>query len=49
MKIDKRELTGMDLKFEKDHTLYVVEIKAGWNWGNASQIKQLKINAKNAK
>lgn len=48
-KIDKRELTGMDLKFEKDNILYVVEIKAGWNWGNASQIKQLKINAKNAK
>lgn len=45
----KTELTGMDLEFEKEGTIYVVEIKAGWNWGNASQIKQLKINAKNAK
>ncbi len=45
----KTKLTGMDLEFEKDNTFYVIEIKAGWNWGNASQIKQLKINAKNAK
>lgn len=48
-KLDKKKLPGMDLKFEKDNTIYVIEIKAGWNWGNASQIKQLKINAKNAK
>ncbi len=26
-----------------------MEIKAGWNWGNSSQIKQLKINFENAK
>lgn len=45
----KTELIGMDLEFEKEGTIYVIEIKAGWNWGNASQIKQLKINAKNAK
>lgn len=45
----KTALTGMDLEFEKEGIIYVVEIKAGWNWGNASQIKQLKINAKNAK
>ncbi len=45
----KSRLTGMDLEFEKDGVIYVIEIKAGWNWGNASQIKQLKINAKNAK
>lgn len=45
----KTELTGMDLEFEKEGIIYVIEIKAGWNWGNASQIKQLKINAKNAK
>ncbi len=45
----KTDLTGMDLEFEKEETIYVIEIKAGWNWGNASQIKQLKINAKNAK
>ena len=43
----KSELTGIDLEFEKDGAIYIVEIKAGWNWGNASQIKQLKINFKN--
>lgn len=40
----KSELTGIDLEFEKDGTVYVVEIKAGWNWGNSSQIRQLRIN-----
>jgi len=45
----KSELTGIDLEFEKDGVIYIVEIKAGWNWGNASQIKQLKINFANAK
>ncbi len=45
----KTDLVGMDLEFIKDDVIYVIEIKAGWNWGNASQIKQLKINAKNAK
>ncbi|HBV00999.1 MAG TPA: cytosolic protein [Candidatus Taylorbacteria bacterium] len=45
----KSELTGIDLEFEKDGVIYVVEIKAGWNWGNSSQIRQLKINFANAK
>jgi len=45
----KSQLTGIDLEFEKDNFIYIVEIKAGWNWGNASQIKQLKINFENAK
>lgn len=45
----KSELIGVDLEFEKAGCIYIVEIKAGWNWGNASQIKQLKINLKNAK
>ena len=43
------ELTGIDLEFEKDNCIYIIEIKAGWNWGNGSQIKQLKINLENAK
>ena len=34
---------------EKDEIYYIVEIKAGWNWGNASQIKQLRQNFVNAK
>ena len=37
--------TGMDFMFEKNNIIYVVECKAGWNWGNSSQIKQLKLNA----
>lgn len=45
----KSGLTGLDLEFEKDNCIYIVEIKAGWNWGNASQIKQLKINFENAR
>ncbi len=45
----KSELTGLDLEFEKEGIIYIVEIKAGWNWGNSSQIKQLKINFANAK
>lgn len=45
----KSELTGIDLEFKKDGMIYIVEIKAGWNWGNSSQIRQLKINFRNAK
>lgn len=45
----KSELTGIDLEFEKDGLIYIVEIKAGWNWGNSSQIRQLKINFESAK
>ena len=45
----KSQLTGIDLEFEKDGAMYVVEIKAGWNWGNSSQIRQLNINFINAK
>lgn len=45
----KSELTGVDLEFEKDETIYLVEIKAGWNWGNSSQIRQLKVNFEKAK
>ncbi|MBU1017013.1 cytosolic protein [Patescibacteria group bacterium] len=45
----KSELTGVDLEFEKNGTIYIVEIKAGWNWGNSSQIRQLRINFETAK
>lgn len=45
----KSELTGVDLEFEKDGIIYIVEIKAGWNWGNSSQIRQLRINFASAK
>lgn len=45
----KSELTGLDLEFEKDGKIYIVEIKTGFNWGNSSQLKQLKINFAEAK
>lgn len=45
----KSELMGIDLEFEKDGIMYIVEIKAGWNWGNSSQIRQLKTNFEYAK
>jgi len=45
----KSKLTGIDLEFEKSGVIYIVEIKAGWNWGNSSQIKQLGVNFKKAK
>lgn len=45
----KSQLVGIDLEFEKENYIYVIEIKARWNWGNTSQIKQLKINFENAK
>ena len=45
----KSELTGIDLEFEKNDILYIVEIKAGWNWGNSSQMRQLRLNFKEAK
>lgn len=44
----KSELTGIDLEFEKNGIIYIVEIKAGWNWGNSSQIKQLRANFETA-
>jgi len=45
----KSELRGVDLEFEKDGVIYIVEIKAGWNWSNSSQIRQLRINFETAK
>jgi hypothetical protein len=45
----KSQIVGIDLEFEKENYIYIIEIKAGWNWGNSSQIKQLKVNFKNAK
>ncbi len=38
----KSELTGIDLEFEKNGIIYIVEIKAGWNWGNSSQMSSAK-------
>jgi hypothetical protein len=38
------ELTGVDLQFERDYRLYIVEIKSGPHWGNSSQINRMKQN-----
>lgn len=45
----KSTLTGLDLEFETEDTFYIVEIKSSFNWGNSSQLKQLKLNFANAK
>lgn len=38
----KSGITGIDLEFDKDGFRYIVNIKSGPNWGNASQIKKMK-------
>lgn len=40
---------GIDLIFERDNKLFIVEIKSGTKWGNASQISAMKNNFKVAK
>jgi hypothetical protein len=39
-----RDLEGIDLVFERDGKVYIVEIKSGPNWGNSSQIKKMAQN-----
>lgn len=43
------ELTGIDLVFEKSENVYVVDIKSGPNWGNASQKAAMRRNFRDAK
>lgn len=38
------ELTGIDLVFEKDGRVFVVDIKSGPNWGNSSQKQKMYRN-----
>lgn len=40
---------GIDLEFEKEGILYIVSIKSGPNWGNASQINRMKDCFRKAK
>jgi len=42
------ELTGIDLVLYKQDTLYIIEIKSGPNWGNASQVSKMVLNFKEA-
>ena len=37
-------LTGIDLVFERDDNVYIVEIKSGPNWGNSSQVARMLRN-----
>jgi hypothetical protein len=37
----KSGIKGIDLEFDKDGSRYIVSIKSGPNWGNASQIEKL--------
>lgn len=45
----KSKLVGIDLEFERDKTMYIVEIKSGPNWANSSQIKKMRDNFATAK
>ena len=45
----KSSAEGLDLEFEKQNVLYVVTVKSGTNWGNASQIAKMKENFRKAK
>jgi hypothetical protein len=45
----KSEFEGIDMQFERDTIIYLVQIKSGPNWGNSSQIKKLRENFSAAK
>ncbi|MCU0425057.1 MAG: cytosolic protein [Candidatus Kapabacteria bacterium] len=42
-------LEGIDLEFEKDGAIWIVEVKSGPNWANSSQIKKMRQNFVSAK
>ena len=44
----KSAIAGVDLEFDKDGRRYLVAIKSGPNWGNSSQITQMRSNFKTA-
>lgn len=45
----KSSAEGIDLEFTKNSTRYIVSIKSGPNWGNASQVKKMRDNFIKAK
>lgn len=45
----KSSTEGIDLEFTHEDKRYIVSIKSGPNWGNASQIKKMKDNFRKAK
>lgn len=44
----KSGINAVDLEFDKDGTRYIVNIKSGPNWGNASQVKKMRADFKDA-
>ena len=40
----KSTTSGIDLEFDKEGIRYIVSVKSGPNWGNASQIKKMIID-----
>lgn len=44
----KSGVKGIDLEFTKEGARYIISIKSGPNWGNKSQIDQMKANFKTA-
>lgn len=38
----KSNAEGIDLELDRDNTRYIVSIKSGPNWGNASQVKKMR-------
>jgi hypothetical protein len=44
----KSGIEGIDLEFDKDGQRFIVNIKSGPNWGNASQIKKMQSEFKTA-
>lgn len=45
----KSSAEGIDLELDKDNIKYIVSIKSGPNWGNASQINKMRDNFRKAK
>jgi hypothetical protein len=44
----KSGISGIDLEFDKNDIRYIVNIKSGPNWGNASQISKMRSDFKTA-
>lgn len=37
-------IEGVDLEFDADSTRYIISLKSGPNWGNSSQIRQMRAD-----
>lgn len=44
----KSGITGIDLEFSKEGARYIVSIKSGPNWGNASQVSKMRDDFRRA-